>query len=98
MGTLGAIISMSNKIDSLLSQGTHCEGGRIDVQLIFATYVVQLRNGEIHKPEGIEKRNNVIALKRPRSLASGACTEERISDCTAYALAVVGRVCISWPW
>jgi hypothetical protein len=47
---------MSNPIDSQPPEGTHCEGGSrvLDVQL--ATYLDQLRHGQIHKLPGIEKR------------------------------------------
>ena len=54
---------------------THCEGGRVDVQL--DTYSDQLGHGQIHKLLGVEKRiHDVIALKRILSLACDACTYE----------------------
>jgi hypothetical protein len=48
-------VTMSNAIDSQPLEVTHCEGGRVDVQL--STYADQLRrHGPIHKLPGIEKR------------------------------------------
>jgi hypothetical protein len=47
---------MSNAIGSQLLERTHCEGGRILVDVQLATYEDQLRHGQIHKLAGIEKR------------------------------------------
>jgi hypothetical protein len=46
---------MSNAIDSRPPEGTHCDGGRTDVQL--DVYSDQLRKGKryIHKPAEIER-------------------------------------------
>jgi hypothetical protein len=47
---------MSNAIDSQPSEETHCEGGRILVDVQLATYEDQLKHGQFHKLAGIEKR------------------------------------------
>jgi hypothetical protein len=47
---------MSNAIDPQPPEETHCEGGRILVDVQLAIYADQLRHGQIHKLAGIEKR------------------------------------------
>ena len=46
---------MSNAIDSQPPEETHCEGGRILVDVQLATYEDQLGHGQIHKLAEIEK-------------------------------------------
>jgi hypothetical protein len=75
LGTWGPI-TMSNAIDSRPPEGTHCEGGRVKVDVQLATYEDQLRHDRSISSRELRRGNNVIALIRNLSLTCLACTYE----------------------